>query len=144
MDTVSNNVDLCIRTQTELFGAGRFELADALVGPNCVDHGAETGPGGNADAPKGPDGIKGVVRWLRGAFPDLSYEIHDAFGANDRVVLRCTARGTQTGEFLGHAPTGREFAVQQIHVFRVEDGRIAEHWACRDDVRMMRQLGLAR
>ena len=83
-----------------------------------------------------------MVRWLRGAFPDLSYQVDDAFGDGDRVALRCTARGTSTGEFLGRAPTGRSFEVQQIHLFRLESGRIAEHWACRDDVAMLHQLGM--
>ena len=57
--------------------------------------------------------------------------------------MLCTSRGTQTGEFLGRAPTGRSVSVQQIHIFRIEDGLIAEHWACRDDVGMLRQLGFA-
>jgi len=141
--TSTSNVELCVRAQRELFGGGRLELADELIAPDCIDHGAETGPERSGAAPRGPDGIRGVVGWLRAAFPDLAYEVEDAFGGGDRVAVRCVARGTHEGEFLGRAPTGRSFAVQQIHVFRVEDGRIAEHWACRDDAGMMRQLGLA-
>lgn len=144
--TTTSNVDLCVKAQLELFGAGRLGLADELIDPQCIDHGAESGPRGDGrdpSTPRGPEGIKATVHWLRGAFPDLAYEIEDAFGDGDRVALRCVARGTHDGEFLGRPPTGRRFAAQQIHVFRVEDGRIAEHWACRDDVGMMRQLGLA-
>jgi len=143
VSTTTAGVDLCVRAQTELFGSGRLELADELIAPGCVDYGLQTGPpGAGRDPGTGPEAIKGVVRWLRGAFPDLAYDIEDVFGVGDRVALRCTTRGTHTGEFLGHAPTGRSFAVQQIHIFRIEDGRIAEHWACRDDVGMLRQLGL--
>ncbi len=144
----TTGVELCVRAQVELFGAGRLELADEVIAPDCIDHGGDTGPardGGEPSAPRGPEGIKGVVRWLRGAFPDLAYDVEDAFGDSDgdRVALRCIARGTHQGEFLGRAPTGRTFAAEQIHVYRIDDGRIAEHWACRDDVAMMRQLGLA-
>jgi predicted ester cyclase len=144
--TATENVDLCIRVQRELFGAGRLELAEKLITADCIDHGGESGLGGTgreAGAPRGPEAIKGVVRWLRGAFPDLAYEIEDAFGDGDRVAIRCIARGTHHGEFLGRPPTGRSFAVRQIHVFRVTAGQIAEHWAARDDVGMMRQLELA-
>ena len=140
------NVDLCVKVQRDLFGVGRLELADVLIAPDCIDHGGESGPGEagrEAGAARGPEGIKDVVRWLRGAFPDLAYEIEDAFGDGDRVAIRCTARGTHQGEFLGRQPTGRSFAVQQIHVFRINDGQIAEHWAGRDDIGMVRQLGLA-
>jgi len=144
--TATANVDLCITVQRELFGAGRMELADELIDADCVDHGGESGPHGagrEAGAARGPEGIKGVVGWLRSAFPDLAYEIEDAFGTGDRVAIRCVARGTHRGAFLGRPPTGRSFAAQQIHIFRVTDGRITEHWAARDDAGMMHQLGLA-
>ncbi len=143
MTTTAAHVDLCARAQTELFGAGRLDLAGELIAPGCVDHGLQTGPPvAGPDPGTGPEAIRPVVRWLRGAFPDLAYDVEDAFGDSDRVALRCTTRGTHTGEFLGHAPTGRSFSVQQIHIFRIEDGQIAEHWACRDDAAMLRQLGL--
>lgn len=144
--TATSNIDLCVTVQQELFGAGRLELADQLITPDCVDHGSESRPdarAGEAAAPRGPEGIKGIGRWLRAAFPDLSYQIDDALGDHDRVALRCTARGTHRGPFLGRPGTQRRFEVQQIHIFRIQDGKIAEHWACRDDVAMLKQLGLA-
>jgi steroid delta-isomerase-like uncharacterized protein len=135
-----SDVDVCIRTQQELFGAGRIDLAEELLTEDCIDHGGEVGPGPGQPA-RGREAIAGVVQWLRGAFPDLSYKVDDAFGNGDRVAIRCTVSGTHEGEFLGRPASGRRFAVQQIHVFRMEDGRIAEHWACRDDAGMMGQLG---
>ena len=46
------------------------------------------------------------------------------------------------GEFLGRPPTGKTFSVQQIHIYRIADGKIIEHWACRDDLDQGIQLGL--
>ncbi len=43
---------------------------------------------------------------------------------------------------LGIPPTGEHFAAQQSHWIRVADGKIAEHWAVRDGLGMMRQLGI--
>jgi predicted ester cyclase len=83
-----------------------------------------------------------VLRWLRGAFADLSYEIRDAFGDGDRVAVRLTTTGTHTGEFQGMPPTGRQFQIEAIHIFRIQDGKVAEHWAKRDDVGLASQLGL--
>ncbi len=45
---------------------------------------------------------------------------------------------------LGIPPTGERFAAQQSHWIRAADGKIAEHWAVRDDLVMMRQLGVMR
>jgi predicted ester cyclase len=43
---------------------------------------------------------------------------------------------------IGVPPTGRSFEALHMHMFRVVDGLIQEHWGGRDDIGMMRQLGL--
>lgn len=134
--TLPDNVEVARRTQLDYFGAGRYELADRSVTPNYVDH--EAPPG----TPPGPEGANAVLRWLRGAFNDLSYEVKDAFGAGDRVAIRVITRGTHTGEFMGRAASGRPFEIEAIHLYRIEDGRVAEHWAKRDDVALAHQIGL--
>jgi predicted ester cyclase len=58
------------------------------------------------------------------------------------VVIRGRTSGTHDGEFMGHPPTGRRFSVEQMHWLRVEGGKVAEHWAVRDDMGHARQLGL--
>ena len=39
-------------------------------------------------------------------------------------------------------PTGRSFEVMQIHMSRVRNGKTVEHWGARDDLGMLRQLGV--
>jgi hypothetical protein len=39
-------------------------------------------------------------------------------------------------------PTGKRFVARQSHWFRVEDGKLAEHWATREDLPAMLQLGV--
>jgi predicted ester cyclase len=56
--------------------------------------------------------------------------------------VRGTCSGTHEGEFWGILQTGKRFTVQQSHWFRVVDGKVAEHWAVRDDLVMLRQLGV--
>jgi predicted ester cyclase len=46
------------------------------------------------------------------------------------------------GMLVGVPPTGRHFEVQHIHMLQVRDGKIVEHFASRDDLGMMQQLGL--
>jgi predicted ester cyclase len=43
---------------------------------------------------------------------------------------------------MGKPATGRPFEIEAIHVYRIENGRVAEHWANRDDVGLARQIGL--
>ncbi len=134
--TATSNVDIAVRAQVDYFGAGRDDLAGQIVTPDFVDH--EAPPG----TPPGPEGAIAVLRWLRGAFADLSYEVLDAFGDGNRVAVRLITRGTHTGEFMGKPPTGKRFEMEAIHLYRIQNGKIAEHWAKRDDLGLARQLGL--
>ena len=61
-------------------------------------------------------------------FPDFGFTVEDLFRADDRVAARVTVRGTHEGEFMGRPPTGKRFAVTSVGIFRIADGRIAEHW----------------
>jgi predicted ester cyclase len=134
--STTTNVDIALRTQLEYYGTGRYDLAEQTVTPDYVDH--EAPPG----TPAGPEGANAVLHWLRSAFTDLSYEVQDVFGEGDRLAARVTTRGTHTGEFMGKAPTGKRFEIDSIHIYRIENGKVAEHWAKRDDLGMAAQLGL--
>ncbi len=133
---MTGNVDIAVRTQVDYFGAGRYDLAGHFLTPDYVDH--EAPPG----TPPGPEGANAVLSWLRGAFADLSYEVLDAFGDGDRVAVRLITKGTHTGEFQSKPPTGKRFEIEAIHLYRIQDGQVAEHWAKRDDVGLANQLGL--
>jgi predicted ester cyclase len=77
----------------------------------------------------------------RAAFPDVQFAIEDLLGDGDKVVIRNSFGGTHRGPFMGIAPTGRRVSQEQIHIVRVASGQIVEHWAVRDDLSLMRQLG---
>ncbi len=79
--TTSANVDAAVRTQREYHGGGSYDLAERFVTADYIDR--ESPPG----TPGGSDGANAVLRWLRGAFSDLSYEVKDAFGVGDRVAV---------------------------------------------------------
>jgi steroid delta-isomerase-like uncharacterized protein len=109
---------------------------DELMSPGYFNHAA------TAEHQHGTAGAKHVFSWLVAAFPDTRFDIEDIIADGDKVAIRGTASGTHEGEALwGIPPTGKRFAVQQVHWLRVTDGKIAEHWAVRDDLGMMRQLG---
>jgi predicted ester cyclase len=75
-------------------------------------------------------------------FPDHRFEVDDAIADGQTVALRGTMTGTHEGELMGIAPTGKRVAAQQSHWFRVEVGKLVEHWAVRDDLSMLHQLGV--
>jgi predicted ester cyclase len=64
----------------------------------------------------------------------------------DTVAARVLAEGTNLGALNGAVPlTGERFSARQSHwFFRVADGKLVEHWATREDLRSMVQLGIVR
>jgi predicted ester cyclase len=123
------------RSLEEIFPAGDVAGLAEVVHPNVVNH--EAPPG----MPQGLDGMTQSMRMLEAAFSDRRWEIHQAIAEGDTVVLHCTFSGRHTGPFMGLAPTGQPFAFRQVHIVRFQDGKGIEHWAVRDDLTLLRQLG---
>jgi predicted ester cyclase len=121
------------RTWEELFNQGNLAVADELISPTFNNHAA---PG----APPGPASFKQLVTFYRSAFPDARFTIEDLLSDDDKVVMRNTFSGTQHGPFMGIAPTGKRVSQEQIHIVRVVNGQVVEHWAVRDDLSLLRQL----
>lgn len=108
----------------------------AVLEPAVLDHYSLPG------LPPGREGWNMNRKILRAAFPDACWHEEDLFAEGDRVVGRYTLRGTHQGDFLGIPATGNSITVSNIHILRIADGKIVEHWGHGDDMGMMRQLGV--
>lgn len=124
-----------VRRSFELLNEKRLEDLGSLVHDDIVNHTAVP------EKRNGVENYKAVMKWLLKAVPDQRWEIEDILAEDDKVMCRMTFSGTHKGDFIGVPPTGKSFSVKHIHVFRVTDGKLSEHWATRDDLGMMRQLG---
>lgn len=92
--------------------------------------------------PPGREGWNLNVRLVRDAFPDVRWEEEELIAEGDRVVGRYLMRGTHQAEFLGIPATGKQVTVSNIHIVKITNGKIVEHWGHGDDMGMMRQLGV--
>jgi predicted ester cyclase len=124
------------RIWEEVFPAGDAEALSELLAPDSIDHQARP------DEPQGLEGAVRTMHWLRHVFSDQRWEINQVVGEGDTVVVYATHRARQTGDLMGIPPTGREVAYDYVHIVRFDDGRVVEHWGVRDDMTLMRQLGV--
>jgi steroid delta-isomerase-like uncharacterized protein len=88
--------------------------------------------------------VMGYYRASRTAFPDQRNEIHSIRATDDAVVAEFDLLGTNTGEFYGLEPTGREFRVRMIAVFEFgpgDDARIVCERVYFDSASLLRQIG---
>ena len=126
--TVEENKAIARRVY-EIISTGDFDRADEIVDREVPDN--ELRPG---DSPaKLIDTFKETFSEAREGFPDLTISIEDVMAEGDRVTARVTMRGTHQGEFQGIAPTGKRVEVRAIDMFRIEEGKIVEHWGHGDD-----------
>jgi len=135
---MSEENEAIVRRAFEEVAMGDMNAVDEIIAPEFVRHDLAGGPEAH-----GPDGVKRLIADLRTGFPDLQTTIEDIFSDGDRVVVRFTARGTQSGPFMGIAPTGREATWSGVNIYRVSGGRIRETWQLADGLGLLRQLGAA-
>lgn len=133
----------------ELMESGTLDDFQQVIHPDWVNHEAVDEP------PEcrvgGPRAAYATALWLRGAFADLRWEVHEVVVERDLVVAHTTMSGRQVGPMVVYdeqgqveeafPPTGKTFAITQTHWQRIADGKVIEHWANRDDLGCAQQLG---
>jgi predicted ester cyclase len=124
------------RSWEEVFPACDVDALADVTAPDVIDHGARPGE------PGGIEGVKRTMLWLASVFSDQRWEIHQVIGDGDMVAVHATHHGRHTGELMGIPPTNREVAYDYVHILRFRDGKAIEHWSVRDDMTLMRQLGV--
>jgi predicted ester cyclase len=117
---------------SEVWNAGRLDVADELVHPDYVVTGIGTGP----------EAVKENVKAFRAGFPDLEWTIEDCIAEANRVVLRLMLHGTHLGNFHDIRATGRRVLVQEIAIWEVDGGQLRAGWFAFDGLELRRQLGV--
>jgi steroid delta-isomerase-like uncharacterized protein len=131
--TTDDNKALVRQFIERVFERGEMAAVDELVADDFVPH---TYPG-TTDR----EGLKRAMERVSLGLADARFTIEDVIAEGDLVAVRLTSGATQVGEFMGMRPTGKRYEIEEIHIFRVADGRISEHWHQFDQLGMMRQLG---
>jgi predicted ester cyclase len=89
------------------------------------------------------ESLKQHIAMFEASFPGYGLETHDILADGDKVALRATFHGVHRGDFQGIAPTGREVSAPLMIIYRIENGKIAEHWLNADVMSLLQQLGAA-
>lgn len=129
--TTEENKALVRRFITEVFEQGRPEAVDELCADEFIGH-----TWGNADRA----GLKTAMASMATALADAHFQVDDMIGEGDRVAVRVTASARQVGEFMGLPASGRSYEIGEIHIFRLRDGKVTEHWHEFDRTGLMKQL----
>jgi len=116
--------------------AGDAGAMDELVAEDMVNHAA---------GPQGREGLRAILDVIETDIGPVEVDHHHLVAEGELVAHHMTMRGhhrASTMPLLAGTPvTDREVTWTYMHLWRVVDGQIVEHWACRDDLGLLAQLG---
>lgn len=133
-DVARDNTALVRRFIDEIFLRGSFDAVDELLADDFTAH--TWGPTGTGKA-----GLKAAIERVSAGLADATMTIEDTIAEGDRVAVRLTSSARQVGPFMGLPASGKRYEIGEIHIFRIRDGKVVEHWHQADFLGMMRQLG---
>jgi predicted ester cyclase len=111
--------------------------AEDRYDPGFVDHDPAAGQ------PAGPGGMAWFWQQFGKSFSDSERDVIETIVTPTKLITIMNLSGTHTGEYLGHAPTGKRFTVRNVQVLGFKDGRASDRWGSTDELGILQQLGLA-
>lgn len=115
----------------------RDESAFDLVAEGFIQHAA---------TPQGRDGLRQIAFAIDADLGRPEIVIHHVVASDDLVCVHLDLVGTHVRSSFpllrAAVPCGRQVTWSFLHLFRVAEGLVTEHWACRDDLGVLKQLGL--
>ena len=108
----------------DIFQKGKLEVADEILSTNFVLR----NPVLPVEMRHGPAGTKRFASATIAAIPDRRFEHEDTVAKGDKVLIRFTLSGTNTGPIFGNSPTGKPIVVSGFDLFRISNGKIIELW----------------
>lgn len=88
------------------------------------------------------DGFREFGRDFYSAFTNGQHQFDKVVVQDNEVVTCGTFSATHTGEFQGLPPTGKQITISIMHIDRIEQDKIVEHWGQGDARGLMQQLGI--
>ncbi|POX50063.1 ester cyclase family protein [Streptomyces sp. Ru72] len=134
--TEEANARLVLGAYREVFSEHRLDLADSYYHQDYRHHNVRT-----TAVPDGLEAFKAFFADNIAAFPDLVTTVDHIVAADDRVMVFVTWTGTLTGAWSGGGPSGVPLVMRTCDQFRIERGKVAEHWEVVDYL-ALRRAGL--
>jgi len=135
--STSENIELMKRWFREVWNEGKLDIIQELLSPDAV----ATGQAGAAVVMHGPADFVPFAESIRNTFPDIKTTVEDAFGVEDKVVVRWSATMTHRGDALGVPATGKPVLITGMTIVRIANGQIVEGWDNWDQLAMLEQIG---
>jgi predicted SnoaL-like aldol condensation-catalyzing enzyme len=134
MDTAQANKKLIEAFCVKVFINHDLSGMEQFIHENYIQH--------NTDCPQGRDGFIEFFQTIFRAVPDFCYSFKGIVAEGDLVWTYSRTTGTHSGTpWLDVQPSGKRLDFDVVDMFRLQDGKIIEHWDVADTYTFFTQLG---
>lgn len=129
--TRAHNRELLRLLTKEVYEQGDLSAIDRCIHPSYVSHAMNV---------IGPAGLKQVVPGILQAFEGLTITHHLVVTDDHYLAVYSTVGGKQVGPLMGTPATGQPIYWDVMNLYRIQDGKLIEHWDVMDGAALERQL----
>jgi len=134
---VQSNIDMYSQTWDDIINNNNLE---AINDSNFTD---------DITLVTSPENIVGIADFKAyysnfvNGFSNVEFTLVDVFGQGDKLVKHWRFKGTNSGEFFGMPPTGKDIDIEGVTLVEMKDGKIAKEQDFMDNMMFLQQLGIA-
>ena len=134
MDTIqaNKNKEAIRNLYEEILNTGKLELLSEIISEDY------TGVRGE----KGPAGFFQTVGSLRTGFPDIKWTIEDLIAEGDKVIVRWSWKGTNSGSFRGFPVSNKMVNDNAIAIYQFSGNKVTHAWIQSDRLGFLMQIGV--
>lgn len=133
-DSAEQNKQLLADFGAEVFGKKDLSNLHKYMHEDYIQH--------NPLVPQGLAGFKKFFGDWFYATSDWNYNLSKIVAEGDTVWVYGDYSGVHKGEWLGIPATNKSYKISAVDIFRVQDGKLAEHWDVIDAYGLFKQLGV--
>lgn len=121
----------------QFINTGDTILGKEIIAPDVIFY-APTSP----EPMRGFQGYVSVLDMMRGAMPDVHWDVEEMIAEGDKVMVRYTMTGTQTEPLMGIPATNKPIKVTAMNIYEIKDGKISREHGLPDMFSLLIQLGV--
>jgi len=130
-DTLAQNKAIASKVSVAFFTDDSAAL-DSAISPDMIDHQLPPNRTGTT-----MQKVNSGMRMFKAAFPDEKFEVKAITAEGNLVSVFGTFSGTNSGSFMGMPSTNKMISMDGADIFRIENGKIDEHWGVLDIIPVM-------
>lgn len=81
------------------------------------------------------------IEWTKSKWGEHNIELTEVVSEGDTVAARIATKGGHVGEFMGIAPTGKQWTNNGVIFYYLKDGKVVDVWSMFNTQNHVEQLG---